>query len=394
MARKRFMELLAQGWPLAAAAREVGVVRTTAYIWRDGTTVRRKDGTVKVVPPLEPLALRPISPRFLSEEERIRIADLASRGAGPTEIAKTLGRSPSTISRELRRNAHESGQYRPFHAHSIAATRRRRPKPLKLSTNPVLRTYVKARLKERWSPQQISRALRAAHPDDAGMRVATESIYLAIYRPGTGLLRKPDPSPLRTGRDHRRAHTRLIRAGRRFAQPMLSIHDREFEPTDRSVAGNWEGDLIVGPHHRSAIGTLVERQTRYVKLLHLNAPTSSELHAALVRALRALPQGLRRTLTWDQGTEMAKHLDITADTGTKIYFCDAASPWQRGSNENTNGLLRQYFPKSTNLAVHTPRDLARVEDELNRRPRMTLGDRAPADLFATLLMSENQPSLR
>src|SRR5690606_5736942 len=157
LARRRFMELLAQGWPLAAAAREVGVVRTTAYIWRDGTAVRRKDGTVKVVPPLEPLALRPISPRFLSEDERIQIADLASKGHGPTAIAATLGRSPSTISRELRRNAHESGQYRPFHAHSIAATRRRRPKSLKLSTNPVLRTYVKARLKERWSPQQISR---------------------------------------------------------------------------------------------------------------------------------------------------------------------------------------------------------------------------------------------
>ena len=265
MARKRFMELLAQGWPLAAAAREVGVVRTTAYIWRDGTTVRRKDGTVKVVPPLEPLSLRPISPAFCRK-----------------------------------RNASGSPTW------------------------------------ERWSPQQISRALRAAHPGDPGMRVATESIYLAIYRPGSGLLRKPDPSPLRTGRDHRRAHTRLIRAGRRFAQPMLSIHDREFEPTDRSVAGNWEGDLTVGPHHRSAIGTLVERQTRYVKLLHLNALTSSELHTALVRVLGALPQGLRRTLTWDQGTEMAKHLDITADTGTKIYFCDAASPWQRGSNENLN----------------------------------------------------------
>jgi IS30 family transposase len=175
---------------------------------------------------------------------------------------------------------------------------------------------------------------------------------------------------------------------------MLSIHDREFEPTDRSVAGSWEGDLIVGPHHRSAIGTLLERQTRYVKLLHLNALTSSELHTVLVRVLGALPEGLRRTLTWDQGTEMAKHLDITADTGTKIYFCDAGSPWQRGSNENTNGLLRQYFPKSTNLAVHTPRDLARAEGELNRRPRMTLGDRAPADLFTSLLMSENQPSLR
>ena len=152
--------------------------------------------------------------------------------------------------------------------------------------------------------------------------------------------------------------------------------------------------MILGPHNRSAIGTLVERQTRYVKLLHLSAHNSIELHAALVRTLRELPPTLRRTLTWDQGTEMAKHLDAPADTGTKVYFCDAASPWQRGSNENTNGLLRQYFPKSTNLSVHTPRDLSRVESELNRRPRMVLNDRSPHDLFTALLASPNHPSLR
>ena len=162
---------------------------------------------------------------------------------------------------------------------------------------------------------------------------------------------------------------------------MLSVHDRGFEPTDRSEAGHWEGDLIVGPHNRSAIGTLVERQTRYVKLLHLPAHTSLELHAALVRLLAELPPPLRRTLTWDQGTEMAKHLDVTTDTGMRIYFCDAASPWQRGSNENTNGLLRQYFPKSTDLSVHTLRDLARVETELNKRPRIVLDDRSPEELF-------------
>lgn len=155
-----------------------------------------------------------------------------------------------------------------------------------------------------------------------------------------------------------------------------------------------EGDLIVGPHNRSAIGTLVERQTRYVKLLHLPAHNSTELLAALVSTLNELPPSLRQTVTWDQGTEMARHLEITQATGTRIYFCDAASPWQRGSNENTNGLLRQYFPKSTDLAVHTRRDLERVEIELNRRPRITLGDRTPADLFAALLTSQNQPPLR
>lgn len=392
--RRRFLELLAHGSSLAAACREVGVSKSSGNIWKNGTVVRRKDGTVKVVPLLEPLASRTISPRFLSEPERIQIADLASRGYGPTAIAKELGRSPSTISRELRRNRHASGQYRPFYAHALAGTRRRRSHPLKLSTDLVLQTYVIGRLQERWSPQQISRALRLAYPDDPARRVATETIYQAIYRPGSGIVRKSNPSPLRTGRDHRRGQTRQMRGRRRFAQPMLSVHERGFDPVDRSVAGHWEGDLIVGPHNRSAIGTLVERQTRYVKLLHLSAHNSIELHAALVRTLRELPPRLRRTLTWDQGTEMAKHLDVTTDTGTKVYFCDAASPWQRGSNENTNGLLRQYFPKSTDLSVHTARDLARVESELNRRPRIVLNDRSPHDLFTALLASPNHPSLR
>jgi IS30 family transposase len=392
--RRQFLELLAQGWSVRGACRELGIDRSSGNTWKNGSMVRRNDGTVKFVPPLEPLSVRIISPRFLSEDERVQIADLARRGLGPTAIGQVMGRAPSTISRELRRNLHPSGEYRPFHAHSAAATRRRRVRPLKLAADPVLHSFVLDRLRERWSPQQIVRALRLAHPDDSGRRVATETIYQAVYRPGSGVIRKPAPSPLRTGRDHRRGHSRQIRAGRRFAQPMLSVHDRGFEPTDRSVAGHWEGDLIVGPHNRSAIGTLVERQTRYVKLLHLPAHNSTELLTVLVRMLNELPPPLRRTVTWDQGTEMARHLDITQATGTRIYFCDAASPWQRGSNENTNGLLRQYFPKSTNLTVHSPRDLARVESELNRRPRITLGDRTPAELFATLLASENQPPLR
>ena len=392
--RREFLELLARGSSMRAACRELGIGRSTGHIWKNGTVARLKDGTVKVVPPLEPLAVRIISSRFLSERERIQVADLASSGHGPTAIGKALGRSPSTISRELRRNLHPSGQYRPFHAHAVAAGRRRRSHPLKLASDPTLGSYVSERLRERWSPQQISRALRLAHPNDPASRVATETIYQAIYRPDSGILRKPAPSPLRTGRDHRRGHTRQLRAGRRFAQPMLSVHERGFEPTDRSEAGHWEGDLIVGPHNRSAIGTLVERQTRYVKLLHLPAHNSSELHAALVLVLGQLPPALRRTLTWDQGTEMAKHLDITTDTGTRIYFCDAASPWQRGSNENTNGLLRQYFPKSTDLSVHTARDLTHVESELNQRPRIVLSDRTPHDLFHALLASGNHTLLR
>lgn len=230
------------------------------------------------------------------------------------------------------------------------------------------------------------------------MWLATESIYQALYRHQTGLLRRAKTaevvSTLRTARDHRRGHTRTVRAGRRFAQPMLSIHDRGFEPTDRSAAGHWEGDLIVGPHHRSAIATLIEPQTHYVKLVHLSAQDSATLRNGLVTTLEELPEGLRQSLTWDQGTEMARHLEITTAIGTKIYFCDAASPWQRGSNENANGLLRQYFPKSTDLSVHTPRDLARVENELNGRPRLTLGDRAPAELFNALLTSPSTQRLR
>ncbi|KJL45889.1 Integrase core domain protein [Microbacterium trichothecenolyticum] len=392
--RRKFLELLAHGWSVRSACKKLGISRSSGNRWKNGSLVRQKDGTVKFVPPLEPLAVRTISPRFLSEAERIQIADLASRGLGPTAIGHALGRAPSTISRELRRNLHASGQYRPFHAHSAAATRRRRTRPLKLSTNAGLHAFVLAKLRERWSPQQIARALKLAHPGDPAARVATETIYQAVYRPDSGIIRKPAPSPLRTGRDHRRGQSRQVRTRRRFAQPMLSVHDRGFEPTDRSTAGHWEGDLIVGPHSRSAIGTLVERQTRFVKLLHLPAHNSTELLHALVRTLNQLPSPLRRTVTWDQGTEMARHLEITQATGTKIYFCDSASPWQRGSNENTNGLLRQYFPKSTDLSVHSARDLERVENELNRRPRITLGDRAPADLFAGLLASENHPSLR
>ncbi|MGC5224199.1 IS30 family transposase, partial [Micromonospora sp. DT81.3] len=203
----------------------------------------------------------------------------------------------------------------------------------------------------------------------------------------TETLRQLDPGLTNNVRSRRAA-------GRPEPYP-LPEGDRNATPArSRSHQQRKEGDLIVGPHHRSAIGTIVERQTRYVNLLHLSALTSSELHAVLVRVLGELPRPLRRTLTWDQGTEMARHLDVTADTGTKIHFCDAASPWQRGTNENTNGLLRQYFPKSTNFAVHSPRDLARVEDELNRRPRLTLGDRTPAELFGRLLHSQNPPTLR
>jgi IS30 family transposase len=265
---------------------------------------------------------------------------------------------------------------------------------LKILTSPQLQAFVKAKLRERWSPQQVSRALLAQFPGDPSMRASTESIYLAIYRPGSGLLRKLAPSPLRTGRDHRRAHSRQIRSRRRFSGPMLSVHDRGFELTDRSIAGHWEGDLIVGKEQGSAIGTLVERQSRMVRLLHLPRRDGDTLHEALKARMGELPAELRRSITWDQGTEMARHVEITQSLGSPVYFCDSHSPWQRGTNENTNGLLRDYFPKGTDLSIHTPEHLLEVENELNARPRKVLGDRSPAELFQALLASQNQSVLR
>lgn len=231
------------------------------------------------------------------------------------------------------------------------------------------------------------------------MWLCHESIYQAVYQPGSPLVRPTrvapqHRSPLRSGRDHRRAHQNVERRRPRFAQPMLSVHDRPFPPADRTEAGHWEGDLIIGKDQGSAIGTLVERQTRVVRLLHLPSRDSDSLHAALQARMGDLPPGLLRSITWDQGTEMARHTEIAASLRTKIYFCDSRPPWQRPSNENTNGLLRQHFPKGTDLGVHPPEHLIAVEDELNRRPRRVVQDRAPIDLFTSLLASPDQPVLR
>jgi IS30 family transposase len=226
-----------------------------------------------------------------------------------------------------------------------------------------------------------------------------ESIYEAVYQPGSALLR-PSPlapqrrSPLRTGRDHRRAHQRVERRRPRFEQPMRTIHQRPFAPEDRSQPGNWEGDLIIGKDGGSAIGTLVERTTRLVRLLHLPQRDGDTLHDALKVRMADLPAALLRSITWDQGTEMARHLTITKSLGAPVYFCDSRSPWQRGSNENTNGLLRDYFPKGSDLSIHSPQHLLAVENELNNRPRTVPNDRAPAQLFASLLASKDPSVLR
>ncbi len=396
--RQRFMELRERGWSILAAAREVGVSRTTGNNWSRGYKTYRHGQVVGLVPALERLAVRSICPRFLSQEERIEIADLRHAGLSIRQIAHRLGRAPSTVSRELRRNATRGRGYRPFDAHRRATARRTRNHRRRIEANAELRQLVAELLAQRWSPQQISRHLRLKFPEQSGMWVCHESIYQAVYRPGSGLLRPSRlaphrRSPLRTGRDHRRAQLRTERRRARFEHPMLTIHQRPFPPEDRSQAGHWEGDLIIGKDQRSAIGTLVERQTRLVRLLHLPQRDGDTLHDTLKARLADLPAALLRSITWDQGTEMARHLTIAQSLGAPVYFCDSRSPWQRGSNENTNGLLRDYFPKGTDLSTHSTQHLLAVENELNNRPRFVLNDRAPAELFGMLLASLKEPSM-
>ncbi|WP_374159913.1 IS30 family transposase [Mycobacterium sp. G7A2] len=393
------MELRARGWSVRAAAREVGVSRSAATNWTRGYKTYRNGVAVGFVPPLDRLAVREISPRYLSQDERIEIADLRRSGLSVRSIASRLGRAPSTISRELRRNCTAGRGYRPFDAHRRATARRARQRQRRVDTNDQLSAVVTELLAQRWSPQQICRHLRQRYPADPSMWLCAESIYQAVYQPNSRFMRPTRlaphrRSPLRTGRDHRRAHRRQQRRRPRFQQPMLSIHERPFEPVDRSEAGHWEGDLIIGNNHLSAIGTLVERQTRMLRLVHLPRCDADSLHAALVGRMRDLPQTLMRSITWDQGTEMARHLATTDKLGAAVYFCDSRSPWQRGSNENTNGLLRDYFPKGVSLAGHLPEHLMAVEHELNNRPRMVLQDRCPADLFAALLASGRRSVLR
>lgn len=264
------MELRERGWGVRTAAREVGVSSTAGHNWARGYKTYRDGELVGFVPPLERLIVREISARFLSQDERIEIADLHLQGLSIREIGRRIGRAASTVSRELRRNATAGEGYRPFNAHRRATARRARNHSCRIETHDQLRTVIAEMLGQRWSPQQISRQLRRRYPDDRSMWLCHESIYKAIYRPGSPLMRPSNLAPqyrslLRTGRDHRRAQQRQDRRRPRFQQPMLTIHDRPFEPTDRTQAGHWEGDLIIGKDQQSAIGTLVERQTRLVR---------------------------------------------------------------------------------------------------------------------------------
>jgi IS30 family transposase len=322
------------------------------------------------------------SPARLSLAEREEIRAGIERGDTYTAIAARIGRVVSTVSREVANNGGR-GDYRAWQAHRHAGERARRPKSPKLAHAP-LAAQVTEWLEQWWSPEEIVRRLRLEFPDDPMMWVSHETIYQSLFVQGRGELRRELHRCLRSGRAKRRPRGRLETRGR--IPDMVSISERPAEVEDRAVPGHWEGDLIIGKDGRSAVGTLVERATRYVLLLHLpDGRQADQVDDAMRRAIATLPGELFRTITWDQGREMARHARFTIDTGIQIYFCDPHSPWQRGSNENTNGLLRQYMPKGTDLSVHTAEDLARFARSLNNRPRETLGFMKPSEKLAELL---------
>jgi transposase, IS30 family len=403
-----FWLLIGLGWSTRRAALEVGVSTGTGERW-----FLNGGG-------MAPISLVEPGGRYLSLAER-EVLDLCwAEGWTQAEIGRELGRSPSTISRELRRNrllAHPKKPplpdgrrrrpgpvpgsqgpgrrprplYRAAPAQAKAEHRSRRPKPAKLVVHAPLRNWVQGRLAEEWSPEQIARRLPEAFPDDERMRISHEAIYQSLFVQGRGALRRELTVCLRTGRTLRKPRRRAEGRRERIKDKVM-LSERPAEADDRAVPGHWEGDLIVGEDSGSAIGTLVERSTRFVVLLHLPGPHDPlAFHDAVVEAMTALPAQLRRSLAWDQGLEMRNHKQISIAADLPIYFCDPHSPWQRGTNENTNGLLRQYLPKGTDLSKQTPADLAEIARSLNGRPRKTLGWLKPIEVIGPLL-SGDQPA--
>jgi len=400
--RAEFARLRVEGKSRREAAAAVGIHKRTARDWDsgvrksrnsrfypDGRRVDYTTGRTTMESMTSPPRLVPeqIGSRLLSLSEREKIADLTRAGLTLRAIGRELGRPASTVMRELHARADASDRYLPHAAHRDAATKRVRPKPAKLAQPGTLRDYVADRLAEQWSPEQISGVLSRDHADDEGMQVSAETIYQAIYVQARGGLKREVANALRTGRARRKPHRSPEQRTSRFVDPMVMISDRPAEVEDRAVPGHWEGDLIVGANNQSAILTLVERTTRYVMLGHLPTGnhTAETVRDVLVNLIGTLPQHLRGSLTWDQGAEMAAHKAFHVATGVPVYFCDPASPWQRGSNENTNGLLRQYFPKGTDLSAYGPEDLEHVAQKLNGRPRKTLGWDTPAERLLELV---------
>ncbi len=429
--QRRFWAAIASGMASEDAAVRAGMSQAV------GTRLFRKAGGMP--PAVYRPSAKPLSDRYLSFAEREEIALLRVQCCSMREVARRLGRAASTISRELRRNAAtRSGglEYRATTAQWHAARSARRPKQAKLALNAALRTYVEERLagivvapsgapvrgpavrwsgrrhgprKHRrwanaWSPEQIARRLPIDFPDDETMRISHEAIYQALFVQSRGALRRDLTACLRTGRVLRTPRARARGRGKTFISAEIMISQRPADTADRAVPGHWEGDLILGLGS-SAIGTLVERMTRFTLLLHLprmtdhghdarvkNGPALAGHGAeavcdAIARTIITLPEQLRRSLTWDQGTEMAQHGRLKIDAGIQVYFCDPHSPWQRGTNENTNGLLRQYFPKGTDLSMHSADDIAAVAATLNARPRKTLAWQTPAEALGQLLIS-------
>ena len=365
---------VSEGETFASAAEAVGCSTKSIqrFMARTGGLIRRA---------------RERSPLRLSLADREELSRGLLAGDSLRRIAARLGRAVSTISREVAGNGPRDA-YRAWRAERSAARRARRPKPAKLAIHSRLCREVERRLLERWSPQQIAARLVRDYPDDLEMRVSHETIYRSLYVQARGALRKELTTCLRTGRTQRCAHKRTEHSGTGRLRDMVLISERPAEASDRAVPGHWEGDLIVGKGGRSAIGTLVERSSRYIVLLHLpDGRTAERVRVALTRQLASLPAELRRTLTWDQGKEMAEHVQFTIDTHIGVFFCDPHSPWQRGSNENSNGLLRQYFPRNADLSIYTRAALNTVARELNNRPRQTLGWMKPSEVFCRFVAS-------
>jgi IS30 family transposase len=385
--RRGFWRLIAEGWSTEAAGSAVGASKQSARRWFN------EAGGVS------PIELDEPSGRYLGPAEREVIALRLAAGCSQAAIARELGRHPATIGREVRRNRavgtnlDRGLKYRPRLAQHKAERRARRPKPTKLELNPVLREVVQVMLDGGCSPEQISGRLKRDFPDDLEMRMSHEAIYRSIYVQGRGELRRELTACLRTGRAMRKPRRRVD--GRRATRipDMVMIAERPpvIDAEDKPVLGDWEGDLIIGEASGSAIGTLVERRTGFVMLLHLPDDHRAEtVRDAIVEAVQTLPDALKRSLTWDQGIELAKHAEITAATDLPVYFCDPHSPWQRAINENTNGLLRQYFPKGVDLSPFPKEHLDAVAAQLNARPRKRHGFRTPAEVLADLLSEHEQ----
>lgn len=360
-----------RGWKLVDIAREIGCTAPMV-----GLMVRDRKHRQA-----EPFGWEP-RPGCLTIREREHILLGIGHDESLSAIARHLGRSPSTVTREVKANGGRE-HYSAWSAHERARQQSRRPKPCKLRRGRLHRD-VSRRLKQLWSPQEISRRLPLDYPDDPEMRVSHETIYQSLFVQGRGELRRELARCLRSGRTTRRPRGRTEKRGR--LPGMVMISDRPAEAEDRSVPGHWEGDIILGEGSRSAVGTLVERTSRFLLLLHLKGRYSADaVDAAMRKAITTLPRELWRSITWDQGAEMANYLQFTVATGIPIYFCDPHSPWQRGSNENTNGLLRQYLPKGMDLSTASATDLRRIQRGLNGRPRETLGYMTSSEKLAELV---------